>query len=329
MSLDIRSSDGVLYDPPIFGARSKRIIVFFFPEMEAMADRLCATRPLYEKGHISWSTFPDGTPNVKIQDAQRIRYSHVMLLTSFRDPNKWMAQIAVIYALPRYMAWSLTIVLPFFPTGTMERVEIEGEIATAMTMARILSACPATMQGPPRLVMFDVHTLQQRFYFGDQIIPCLMTAMNVALSEFDKLPYSDNITIVFPDDGSKKRFGTYFESKYPLVVCAKVRQGEERIMHVADGDPKGRHCIVIDDLVQSGGTLRVCKDMLLKMGAEAVSGFITHAVFPDDAWKKFVGDGWHTVYLTDSIPEITKQLEGRTPFQIISIAPEIDRFLFE
>ncbi len=50
MSLDIRSSDGVLYDPPIFGARSKRIIVFFFPEMEAMADRLCATRPLYEKG---------------------------------------------------------------------------------------------------------------------------------------------------------------------------------------------------------------------------------------------------------------------------------------
>jgi hypothetical protein len=51
------------------------------------------------------------------------------------------------------------------------------------------------------------------------------------------------------------------------------------------------------------------------MGAEAVSGFITHAVFPDDAWKKFVGDGWHTVYLTDSIPEITKQLEGAPLFE--------------
>lgn len=71
------------------------------------------------------------------------------------------------------------------------------------------------------------------------------------------------------DDGAKKRFGTYFNG-FPLVVCAKVRAGGERIVHVADGDPKGRHCLIVDDLVQSGGTLRACKDMLLQVGTACV-----------------------------------------------------------
>jgi ribose-phosphate pyrophosphokinase len=316
------------FDPSI-GSRSGRVIVFWCPEMEFMADRLVAMHPAsYTKGIISWSLFPDGTPNVKIEGVEAIRYNHVVILTSFRHPEKWVEQIAVIYALPRYMAKSLTIVLPFFPTGTMERVEKEGEIATAMTMARIFSTVPATMQGPPRLVMFDVHTLQQRFYFGDGIIPCLITAMNLLLDVLKEHPDRDNLTIVFPDDGAKKRFGTLF-GEFPIVVCAKVRQGKERIVHVADGDPEGRHCLIVDDLVQSGGTLRTCKDMLLRMGASAVSGFITHAVFPNEAWRAFVNDGWHTVYLSDSIPETTKHLQALPPFRVISLAREIDRFLFE
>lgn len=304
------------------------MLVFFFPEMEQLADLLVAQRPNYIKGVISWNVFPDGTPNVKIEDAEKIRYNHVVLLTSFRQSERWMEQIAVIYALPRYMAKSLTIVLPFFPTGTMERVEHEGEIATAMSMSRILSCVPPTMQGPPRLVMFDLHTLQQRFYFWDGIVPVLLTAMGLLLEVLNAHPEKETFSIVFPDDGSKKRFGTYFNG-FPHIVCAKVRVGGERIVHVADGDPQGRHCLIVDDLVQSGGTLRVCKDVLLQRGAAAVSGFITHAVFPSDAWKNFLNDGWHTLYVTDSVPETTKKIQGQSPFKVLSIVKEIDRFLFE
>jgi phosphoribosylpyrophosphate synthetase len=68
------------------------------------------------------------------------------------------------------MVRSLTLVLPYFPTATMERVEEEGQIATAKTLARMLSAIPITNAGPTRLVCFDIHALSERFYFADSYV---------------------------------------------------------------------------------------------------------------------------------------------------------------
>lgn len=69
-------------------------------------------------------------------------------------------QLSVIYALPKLFVSSFTLVLPFFPTGTSERMEDEGDVATAFTLARILSNIPASRGGPTSLVTFDIHALQ-------------------------------------------------------------------------------------------------------------------------------------------------------------------------
>lgn len=104
--------------------------------------------------------FPDGFPNIFIPNAQGIRGQHVAFLASFSSPAVIFEQIPVIYALPKLFIASFTLVLPFFPTGTSERMEDEGDVATAFTLARLLSNIPISRGGPTSLVTFDIHALQ-------------------------------------------------------------------------------------------------------------------------------------------------------------------------
>ena len=106
--------------------------------------------------------FADGFPDLFVENATQIRNRHVAFLACFDNPAAIFEQISVIYALPRLFVGSFTLVLPFFPTGTMERVETEGDIATANTLARLLSNVPPSRGGPTSLVIFDSHALQVR-----------------------------------------------------------------------------------------------------------------------------------------------------------------------
>lgn len=118
--------------------------------------------------------FADGWPNLYINSAHDIRGQHVAFLASFSSPAVIFEQISVIYALPRLFVASFTLVLPFFPTGSFERMEEEGDVATAFTMARILSNIPTSRGGPTSLVIYDIHALQVKLpairtiklYFG-------------------------------------------------------------------------------------------------------------------------------------------------------------------
>jgi hypothetical protein len=83
--------------------------------------------------------------------------------------------------------------------------------------------------------------------------------------------------------------------------------------------------------VQTGGTLINCAECVKKAGAVAVSCFVTHAVFPNQSWKKFVtGTGpFETFFITDSIPQVSKELASQPPFQVISLAPLLRDSIFE
>lgn len=104
--------------------------------------------------------FEDGFPSLFISNAHGIRGQHVAFLASFSSPGVIFEQLSVIYALPKMFVSSFTLVLPYFPTGTSERVEEEGDVATAFTLARILSNIPISRGGPTSLVIFDIHALQ-------------------------------------------------------------------------------------------------------------------------------------------------------------------------
>ncbi|OAY82425.1 Ribose-phosphate pyrophosphokinase 4 [Ananas comosus] len=311
--------------------KKKQIQLFYCAESEELAKKVAEqSHHSIQLQSIAWRKFEDGFPNLFINNAQDIRGQHVAFLASFSSPGVIFEQISAIFALPKLFIASFTLVLPFFPTGSFERMEEEGDVATAFTMARILSMIPKSRGGPTSLVIYDIHALQERFYFGDDILPCFETGIPLLLQRLRQLPDADNITIAFPDDGAWKRFHKLL-LHFPMVVCAKVREGDKRIVRIKEGNPEGRHVVIVDDLVQSGGTLIECQKVLAAFGAAKVSAYVTHAVFPKQSWEQFLhgniadgsGNQFAYFWITDSCPLTVKAIANRTPFEVLSLAGSI------
>lgn len=139
-------------------------------------------------------------------------------LASFSSPAVIFEQISVIFALPKLFIASFTLVLPFFPTGSFERVEEEGDVATAFTLARILSMIPKSRGGPTSVVIYDIHALQERFYFGDDVLPCFETGIPLLLQRLRQLPDAENVRSGLRYCADK----LFFWGQIPTVVLTDV-----------------------------------------------------------------------------------------------------------
>jgi non-canonical (house-cleaning) NTP pyrophosphatase len=209
----------------------------------------------------------------------------------------------------------------------MERVDKEGVLATADTMANIISNCmESCKEGKPTIHIYDIHTLQNRFYFDYNKVQIKLHSGIPLL----KKEIKTNSIIVFPDDGAHKRFGNDFTG-YKMIICSKVRDGNKRIIKIKDKinfpldeskmDLDKIELIIVDDLVQSGGTLVECKKALESYGYFKISAYVTHSVFPNESWKKIIDNKFYKFYTTNSVPETTDKLEKipNTPFMILKL----------
>lgn len=299
------------------------ITLLYSPQMEPLARRIVDGDERFVLGTVQWKTFSDGYPDLWVENMECLRNNDVAMLASFDSPADIFPQMSLIYEVPRYGVRSFKVVLPYFPTGTMERVDRDGRIATAATLARMLSVVPMTISGASQILIYDIHALQERFYFSDQVIPRLETALPLVKREIERLA---NPIVVFPDDGAHKRYGRVFD-EFDQAVCMKKREDDTRKIFLREGDPKGRHAVIIDDLVQSGSTLIAAKDMLKRLGAATVSAYVTHGVFPNQSWKRFLDAGFENFWLTDSCPLSTREVEGKAPFHVLSLADPIRTIL--
>lgn len=298
-----------------------KTVLFNCPQMGGLARKIYDSFQDIIMGKCNWGKFPDGFPNLEIE-ASLVDGADVVFLASFDTPEDIFAQLGVIYSIPRYHARSLKVILSYFPTGTMDRVNQEGEIATAMTLARMLSAIPPCHgRGPAEVVIFDIHALQERFYFSDQVIPRLESGIDLLRKSLFDQGMTD-VAIAFPDAGAYKRFGTQL-SDFPQIVCEKVRIGDERKITIVDGDPEDRDVVLVDDLVLSGNTLLAAGEALDEAGARSLRAYVTHAVCPEEAWQKFLGGPFSTFMITDSCPITAQQVEGTDKFKVLSLAPKI------
>ncbi|KAI3903030.1 hypothetical protein MKW92_033732, partial [Papaver armeniacum] len=170
----------------------------------------------------------------------------------------------------------------------------------------------------------------ERFYFGDHVLPCFETGIPLLKQWLDQLPDAHNIVVAFPDDGAWKRFYKQLQH-YPMVVCTKVREGDKRIVRLKEGNPAGRHVVIVDDMVQSGGTLIECQKVLEAHGATKVSAYVTHGVFPKRSWERFTScnekegseRAFSYFWITDSCSHTVKAIGDRAPFEVLSLAGSI------
>lgn len=313
-------------------------LVYYSPEMASVAEELMRgpAAPFIRLRTIDWKSFPDSFPNLFIHDLKDCRFHSVLFLASFHSPAVIFSNLSVINVLPAY-ARRLTVLIPWFSTGTYERVTQVGEVATAKTLARMLSATPTAGAGPTSFTILDIHALSEQFFFGDSVHLRLKSCVQLLIDRLLRLPDVAKIKIAFPDDGAYKRFGTKFTAFGDAVICSKRRDGDIRRVVVSEGDPRGMHCVIVDDLVQSGGTLIECAKALLAAGASDVSAFCTHAVFPNEAWKKFLPSpspspsdstsasavpGFRFFWVTNTVPTTAAVLsQVGAPFEVLSIAP--------
>jgi phosphoribosylpyrophosphate synthetase len=375
-------------------------LLFYCPSMERLAKAIEAQELGIELGKCYWNTFPDGWPNIRMPKVSGIRRMNVAFLMNLESPSEVFAQLSMAYALSARGAQDYKVILPYYPTGTNERGDSEGHVVTAKTLARMLSEVPLCRSGPVELVLYDIHTLAQRNYFGNNIVTRYKTGTKYLKKALENDP---DAVIAFPDFGAYKRFefafdgnrkkiedevrrirelaGHYGEDakhaamseelleseendadedldpqeddagedldleqtiseligrigkddrEFPMIVCEKRRgAGDERKVHVREGDPSGKHVVIVDDIIRSGGTIIECKNALMEAGAAKVSAFATHGAFTDDSWKKFIDAGFHKVWITDSIPSTVKKVEGKEPFEILSLAASIARVIIE
>jgi phosphoribosylpyrophosphate synthetase len=220
-----------------------------------------------------------------------------------------------------------------------------------MTLCRFFSATPLTMSGPACLVMFDLHELAIRFQLRDNLIPVLLSGQSCLL---DHLAHNfdlakENFVAIFPDAGSAKRYSNEYKN-FDVVFCVKVcffhffyllyftiisfrfllqeRKGDKRVITIEKGiDLTDRNCLIVDDLIQSGGTILETIKVVNRCNARSVGVMVTHPVFPNESWKKFTDAGLRFFYTCNTVPHTVERISGREPFTVVSFVKTFAKFL--
>mmetsp|Transcript_28957 Transcript_28957/g.48867 ORF Transcript_28957/g.48867 Transcript_28957/m.48867 type:complete len:340 (-) Transcript_28957:168-1187(-) len=310
-------------------------VVFAGHGYEQMGERMQELYPSrFHYMTTSYDKFPDGTDDITISGftpKNMVAGKDVVFLSALSSNDATLSQFSVLIVLLQSFIRSLTIVLPYYPVGTMDRVDVEGKVATASTYATILSSLPSCGT-PARLMIYDIHALQERFYFHQNVVPSLHSGLPLLRRHLLEQGNLDISAVVFPDDGAAKRFAAYFISQgYEIITCGKHRVGSKRNVTIQDGDPAGKNVMLIDDLIQTGGTLLEAARVLKQRGAKNVYAYVTHAIFPLQSWKKFLFEPDSDpssrlvtkFFVTDSVPATTSLLPTDNVFEVLDLLPQI------
>jgi phosphoribosylpyrophosphate synthetase len=265
----------------------------------------------------SYETFRDGSDNIHIPGLvpgnNVFVDSDVFLFCTFGDNDVTMKALHVAIVLLESFIHSLTIVIPFMKCATMERVITEGTVATASTTARLLSNLPSCGR-PVRVVTYDLHTLQNRFYLSGNALASLHSLVPAALPfVWESVGGKSGCRAVFPDAGALKRFGAVVDTGQEPVFCSKQREGDRRIVEVHDNgvSVQGQHCLVVDDLLRTGGTLIECARALKNRGATSVSALCLHVADCEGLAKVAASRVFTNVFVTDTVPKEVDRFVGR------------------
>jgi phosphoribosylpyrophosphate synthetase len=303
------------------------------PHHLSLAKLICAADPRITLATVDWFRFPDTMPNTFLHGASQLKNAHVSFLASCHVDSVIFEQVSLMLHLSTLKFRSLKVFLPYYPTGTMERIDNVGQVPTAWTLGKMISGVLPAGPGTVPLYIWDIHALSNRHFFGDNIAPIFKSGVKLLR---DKLT-GQNVSIAFPDDGARKRFQRMFlideeneKSGYhfPFIICDKIHVGDDRIVTIKEGAVKDRDVIIVDDLAHSCGTQLSCKDALFTAGAKSVSAYVTHGVFDNGSEKKLINVGFDTVYLTETCPK-GMELDGVGPFRVLSIVPKMVESILE
>ena len=258
--------------------------------------------------------FADMEIFVEIQE--NVRGSDVFIIqsTSFPANDHLMELLIIIDALRRSSAHRITAVIPYFGYARQDRKPGPRTPISAKLVANLI-----TRAGADRVMTLDLHAGQIQGFFDiptDNLYASPMMVRDLK-EKFD----ATDVTIVSPDVGGVARargLAKRINASLAIVDKRRERAGESEVMNVI-GEVGGRTCILVDDIVDSGGTLVNAAEALLEQGASAVHAYITHGVLSNGAVKRITGSKLKELVITDSI-QPTDAVRAARNIRVLPIA---------
>jgi ribose-phosphate pyrophosphokinase len=259
--------------------------------------------------------FADMEVFVEIQENVRGQDAFVIQSTSFPANDNLMELLILIDALKRSSARRITAVLPYYGYARQDRKPGPRTPISAKLVANLIERA-----GANRVLTLDLHAGQIQGFFD---IPTdNLFAAPVMVRDIEERYDSRNLVVVSPDVGGVVRARALAKRiDVPIAICDKRRErpGESEVMNVI-GDVEGKLCILIDDIVDSGGTLVNAAEALLAKGATEVSAYITHGVLSGGAVSRIQNSRLKSLVITDSILP-TAAVQAARNIRVLSIAP--------
>lgn len=248
-----------------------------------------------ELGKMNKERFADGEFEVSFEES--IRGSEVYLVQStFPTADNLMELLLMIDAAKRASAASIIAVVPYFGWARQDRKDKPRVSIAAKLVADLMSVA-----GINRVITMDLHADQIQGFFDVPVDH--LYASSIFIPYIESLHLKDMV-IASPDVGGAKRANSY--AKYfdvPLVLCHKTRAKANVVEKMTViGDVENKNVVLIDDIVDTAGTLTKASDLLLSYGAKSVRALLSHGVMSDPATDRVLNCGIEEVVMTDSIP---------------------------
>ncbi len=261
--------------------------------------------------------FADMEIFVEIQENVRGEDVFVIQSTSFPCNDNLMELLIIIDALKRASARRITAVIPYYGYARQDRKSAARTPISAKLVANMVARA-----GADRVLTLDLHAGQIQGFFD---IPTdNLFAAPVMTRDIEEMFDTKNVMVVSPDVGGVVRARVIAKRiDAPLAIVDKRREqpGESEVMNVI-GNVEGRDCVLVDDIVDSGGTLCNAADALIDMGATSVSAYISHGVLSGGAVARIAASQLKELVITDSIAP-TEAVRVAQNIRVLSIGPLI------
>ncbi len=247
-------------------------------------------------GEMEVEHFADGEFSVFYKDS--IRGKDVFLVQStYPSADNLMELLLMIDAAKRASAHYIAAVIPYFGWARQDRKDKPRVSIGAKMIADILSAAGIT-----RLITMDLHADQIQGFFD---VPVDHLYASTVFYEYIRQTIDlDNAVMATPDVGGAKRANSYAKTLgIPMVICHKQRKKANEVAEMRIiGDVEGKDVLLIDDIVDTAGTITKAADLMIENGARSVRAFASHAVLSDPATERIEKSALTEIIFTDSIP---------------------------
>lgn len=277
---------------------------YFDPRLKIFA--LNSNRPLAQKiakavgvelGKSSVKQFSDGEIQINIEES--IRGDHVYLIqsTSFPVNDNLMELLIMIDALKRASAKTINVVMPYYGYARQDRKARSREPITAKLVANMIEKA-----GANRMVTLDLHASQIQGFF-DIPVDHLMGAPLIANYFLERDIQGDDVVVVSPDHGGvtrARKLAEFLKSPIAIIDKRRPKANVAEVMNII-GHVEGKTCVLIDDMIDTAGTITLAANALKQAGAKSVYASCTHPVLSGPALQRIEDSAIEHLVVTDSI----------------------------